>query len=232
MVRQYLAVVFFAFVQILLGSTAFAEDDLSRRLSVQAVALTSSDSLPDSVASEENRDRLLAFDRDTTTMLTLYDEATLDVALEGTQTIQSLRIFGAAPYRLEIFSASGSKKPIHKENLSRLGDGWNTITLSNALISDNLRLVLIPQNGSSASGLGEVEFWGVGSTTTNKPAQAMDLMDLNGGLGQWRSHDFTIDGDIAVISPANGDTAGSVSAVQITTDIPYLATEVRRAWLN
>ena len=96
---------FLAFFSLIFASAVAADSGELGRFSIKSVELTSDKKLPASVAAEEERDRHLAFDRDTGTGLTLFDDAIIDLSIDAGQMVREVRVYGAAPYRLKLFRA-------------------------------------------------------------------------------------------------------------------------------
>ncbi len=83
------------------------------RLTPLAVTVTPASNLPAQVQALESQTIGQAFDRDTTTSYTAYGVDQIQVTFEGSESIQRLRVYGAAPYQLTVSTsdASGNLTP-------------------------------------------------------------------------------------------------------------------------
>ena len=213
-----------AVISAISPTIAAAETPDITRLPIQGVTLVSNESLPESVVLEEQRSRTFAVDRNTETGLTLFDQGDLTVAFDGSQNIEEMRIFGAAPFAVNVFADSQAQS-ILSHDLSQLSEGWNTLIFTTPIDAAELRLELVPVAASDAVALQEIEFWGQGDRSSLTVAQASTLLESDEAVGPWRGFAAMADDQIVELNQ-------DASVAMLQFDLPVLPTEVRTAWVE
>ncbi|UWQ09737.1 SpvB/TcaC N-terminal domain-containing protein [Aliiroseovarius crassostreae] len=173
---------------------------------------------------QEQRDRLLAFDRDTGSGLTLFGNARVDITLDGQHPVREMRVFGPAPYKLTLTTSASTTTPDLSLDLSTLGDGWNRIALANIAETQTISLELTPIAGGDATALAEIEFWGDQPIGAVSRDAAMAALTEQTSHGAWRRVDLLSAADPVLLD----DTTPVVTS---EFDLPYLTTEIRAAYL-
>ena len=130
--------------------------------------------LPKEVQSLETQTISLLFDRNTQTQYTAYADSSITAELEKATEIRAIKLHGAAPYTLNVRAyAAGGWTPVaglQKLDLTKLGNGWNTLNVTQPVTASRLLFVLTPDVGNKAgttpalTGINELEIWAQAST--------------------------------------------------------------------
>jgi hypothetical protein len=150
-----------------LGTTALAATPDNQYESVEMVAypifMLPESSLAVDLQDQQVQAAAYLFDRDLNTAYSSIYPAQIVAPFGDLQTFNSLRIYGAAPFLLNIQAKQNDTwvpvKGLEGINLSAQPDQWNTFTATEAISTTELLLNIAPLVGSSSSGLREIEFW-------------------------------------------------------------------------
>jgi hypothetical protein len=124
--------------------------------------------LPESSLAVELQDQQVQaaaslFDRDLNTAYSSIYPAQIVAPFGDLQTFKSLRIYGAAPFLLNIQAKQNDTwvpvNGLEGINLSAQPEQWNSFTATEAVSTTELLLNIAPLVGSSSGGLREIEFW-------------------------------------------------------------------------
>ena len=172
-------------------------------------------------------------DKDTTSSYTAFGTSTVTVSFAAQSTVQALRVYGSAPYKVQVQARANAQSAFQAVpglgalDLSALPQAaWNTLSLPASVTASDIQLVLTLQQ-SGGSGLAEVEFWGQGQHANmagTGPAafartlapQAIQAAASNVESGQ---------------ALAIGDPAAGGAGASFTMKVPALPSQIARAWL-
>ncbi|MBT8408217.1 MAG: hypothetical protein KJN93_01165, partial [Alphaproteobacteria bacterium] len=201
------------------------------RLAPVGYDLASNPALPPEVQQIEADSLELAFDRDATTGLVLFDTASVTVDLEAGASVSALRILGPAPYAVSVEAISGNGNnagfaavgAVQNIDLSAPAEGWQSLPFGTEIATPQLRLTFTSRPGGAGTGLPEIELWGAGETARAATgSEALAMLGNGDEAGPYRMYR---DGGTISISQ-NKPTGG------ISVSIPYAPQDIRRAWLS
>jgi len=124
--------------------------------------------MPDSSLAVELQDQQVQaaaylFDRDLNTAYSSAYPAQIVAPFGDLQTFNSLRIYGAAPFLLNIQAKQNDTwvpvKGLESIDLSAQPEQWNTFTATEAISTTDLLLNIVPLTSNPSGGLREIEFW-------------------------------------------------------------------------
>lgn len=157
----------------------------SIKLSPLTIALESSGLKGEALLSETQAAKQL-FDNATTTAYTSQNTREIIATLEDKNTLHAIKVYGAAPYRLNVDSdqsgAWSALPGLQNVDLSNLGSSWNSLPLGTATQTGRLRFTLTPitavidtserheegDDHEKSKGLRELEIWGEGTRVNVK----------------------------------------------------------------
>ena len=171
-------------------------------------------------------------DKDATTAYTAFGTSTVTVSFPAQSTIQALRVYGPASYKLTVQARANAQSAyqaiagLGAIDLSALPPGaWSTLSLPAPVAASDIQLVLQPLQGGA--GLAEIEFWGAG--------QHGNMAGLGAqGFAQPLAPE-------AVSAPATnaqggqaltvGDPAAGGTSASFTIEAPLMPSQIARAYL-
>jgi RHS repeat-associated protein len=227
----------------------FASLPGSIRVAPLSLAVHSSSTLPAEVQALEAQTAPLLFDRDTGTAHVAYADQTLDAQLERPTEIQSIKVFGAAPYELTVQAQQGGAwntiSGLNKLKLSNQSPAWNTFQPTQAVTAGALRflLTLPPGNGGggggkggkgntvttpTSGGLSEIEIWATGEHALLNGAALVAAMQGNVQSGT-ASQPKPAQARSYAATPASATVGKDAQSFSFTLDRP--AARFKRAWL-
>ena len=218
-----------------LGLSPSAQPSLGGMVLLPAaqVSVAPDPSLPAPVQQLETLHSGNIADKDTTSSYTAFGTSTVTVSFAAQSTVQALRVYGSAPYKVQVQARANAQSAFQAVpglgalDLSALPQAaWNTLSLPASVTASDIQLVLTLQQ-SGGSGLAEVEFWGQGQHANmagTGPAafartlapQAIQAAASNVESGQ---------------ALAIGDPAAGGAGASFTMKVPALPSQIARAWL-
>ncbi|KPN63846.1 hypothetical protein SAMN04488527_1674 [Aliiroseovarius crassostreae] len=154
----------------------------------------------------------------------MFGTTRLNVALAGQHPVREIRIFGSAPYTLNLSTSDDTTAPNLTLDMSTLGDGWNRIPLTGTTETQTLSLELTPMSGGDATALAEIEFWGDQTIGAVSRDAALAALADQTSHGAWRRVELV---------PSSESVLLDETTPVVTSDfeLPYLTTEIRAAYL-
>ena len=197
------------------------------------VSVTPDPSLPAPVQQLETLHVSNILDKDTTSSYTAFGTSTVTVSFAAQSTVQALRVYGSAPYKVQLRARANAQSPYQAVpglgaiDLSALpGGAWNTLSLPASAAASDIQLVLTPQ-ASGGSGLAEIEFWGAGSHVNMAGLGASGFAQTLGGQAIQAQASGVQPGQVATV----GDPAAGGTGASFTMQVPLAQSQIARAWL-
>ncbi|HKI99087.1 MAG TPA: SpvB/TcaC N-terminal domain-containing protein, partial [bacterium] len=194
------------------------------KLNPSTLTVAPDPNLPPEVQAQERQTVTLLADRDTTSEYTAFGPSQITASFATPQSISAIKIFGPAPYRMNVQALQGGGwvpvPGLQSLDLTALSPAWHVFAASSAVTASSLRFDLVLAGGGG-SGLKELEIWGTGPRVMAKDGAQLDTL-LQGTQPPANAQSFSA-------SPANGtiDSRGQTVTVQIAGPL-YT---VKRAWL-
>ncbi|MGF2734656.1 SpvB/TcaC N-terminal domain-containing protein [Marinobacter sp. DUT-1] len=205
----------------------------SVRSSPKGWSLQSAAALPPEIQAVESATLEQAFDRDTATEYTAYDDQSFDITLEGERDVTAIRVFGAAPYTLTVQEKANTGwrdiQGLKGLDLTSLPPTWNSFSTNNAARTEQVRVVL-EMADSPATGLRELEIWSNGEhlpvETGEQLSTLLEEQDLPDQAVMARA--TPAHGEIGRRSETNPDDPTDNT---FTAQLPMPASQIKYAWL-
>ncbi|MDH5206382.1 MAG: hypothetical protein OEW36_12040, partial [Hylemonella sp.] len=202
----------------------------------------SASSLPPEVQALEAQSAALLFDRDTRSEHVAYAEQSIELQLERSSDIQSLKVYGAAPYELsvqaKVADAWSPVAGLDKLRLDRLPTAWNTFSASRSTRSAALRLILTPTapaGTATSGGLPEIEIWAAGEHSLvrdNALVQAVQqAWPLNNDGSASSTASYAIPAQTRVYNAKTAGVTVGQGGQRISFELDRAPSQLRRAWL-
>ncbi|MEK6749083.1 MAG: SpvB/TcaC N-terminal domain-containing protein [Pseudomonadota bacterium] len=166
------------------------------------IEVTPDGSLPPETQALERATAGQAFDRDTTTEYTAFGPARLTASLEAAAELSAIKVFGGAPYTLNVFAeANGAWRAVEglqALDLSKLADVWHRFDATTTLTAQRVRFDLTPvvvkgAKKNTLTGLKELEIWVAGARASQAPIGAwVDALDKNQAPAQVKQYAATL----------------------------------------
>ena len=204
------------------------------RLTPTNITVTSDSGLPAEVKAQEAASVNNLFDRDTTTDFTSFAANSVHIQLDGPQTIDNLKVFGSSSYKISVRSYSQNTWNNVSEwtnvDLSKLNDGWQSLTTKTAFTAEALELSIVPNVAKGkakvtvAAAIKEIEFWSKGNRTLITDANVLDYsLKLSSAEISSYAKSFTATPAEAIVNQ---------QATSFTLQLPYQPNYIEKVWLS
>ena len=206
------------------------------RITPTSITVTSDSGLPAEVKAQEAASVKNLFDRDTTTDFTAFAANSVHIQLDGSQTIDNLKVFGSSSYKISVRSYSQNTWNNVTEwtnvDLSKLNDGWQSLTTKTPFTAEALELNIVPNVAKGkgkakvtvAAAIKEIEFWSKGNRTLITDANVLDYsLKLSSAEISSYAKSYTATPAEAIVNQ---------QATSFTLQLPYQANQIEKVWLS